>query len=108
MGTLHSREKSKWSHDVRPENGKRAIVQLAVKGEAVLFNMEDTPLTAETGLPNLHPKRLPGILKLHIPAFQPPHFIIGNDLERRSAAPFVVDMKGGYQRERLSLWTLVL
>ena len=64
VGALHPREKSKWSHDVGPEDGKGAVVQGSLKGEAVLLDMEVDPLLAETGLPDLHLKGSPGDLKL--------------------------------------------
>ena len=64
VGALHSSEEPKRPHDVGPEDGKGAITQGALEEEAVPLDMEVDPLLAETGLPDLYLKGLPGDLKL--------------------------------------------
>ena len=76
VGALHSCEKSKRSHNVRPQSGKRTVAQRAAEGKIVLPDMEVNPLTAKAGLSNLYLKRLPGDFQMCFRVFQPPRLIL--------------------------------
>ena len=49
VGALHSCEKSKRPHDVRPQSSKGAVAQGAVERKSVLLDMEVDSLTAKAG-----------------------------------------------------------
>ena len=76
VGALHSCEKSKRPHNVRPQSGKRTVAQRAAEGKIVLPDMEVNPLTAKAGLSNLYLKRLPGDFQMCFRVFQPPRLIL--------------------------------
>ena len=64
MKALHPGKETERPHDVGLEDSKGAVAQGPTEGKAVLLDMEVDPLTAETGLPDLHLKGPPGDLKL--------------------------------------------
>ena len=108
MGALHPSKKAKGPHNIRPDGGKRPILQRTLEQTSILNDIQYAPLTVKRRLPKLDLKMIWGGVKLCFRVFQPPRPAACNDLERCAAAACRINVEGGNQRERLSAFALML